>query len=89
MNKIQAGKTISSNAIESFSLYKKSSFGEPVGEKIQYSLPEALFLTEKGKMEVFHQNKKIVLKDLMKKITNMDRRISVKYPVFKNLREKG
>ncbi len=55
MEKILAyvvGESVSSNSAEAFSLYKKSAFGEPVGEKVQYSLSEALFLVEKGKMEI-------------------------------------
>lgn len=92
MEKIQAhimGASISSNSQDAFSLYRKSHFGEPVGEKIQYSLPEALFLTEKGKMKVFHKRKWLPFKELMKKAYSNDKRIGIKYPVFKNLREKG
>jgi len=92
MEKIQAhllGRVISSNSSEAFSLYKKSSFGEPYGEKIHYLLTEALFLVEKNKMDLFIKNKKISKKDLLKKIQSIDKRINIKYPVFKNLREKG
>jgi len=92
MEKIQAnmmGTSISSNSQDAFSLYKKSYFGESVGEKIQYSLPEALFLTEKGKMRVFHKKKGLPLKELVKKAYSKDRRIQIKYSVFKNLRERG
>ena len=92
MEKIQSyiiGENISSNFVEAFSLYKKSHFGGPIGEKIQYSLSEALFLTEKGKIDVFHRRKKISLKELMKKAQRADKRIHIKYPVFKDLRERG
>ncbi len=92
MEKIPAhivGGNIASNMREAFSLYKKSHFGEPVGEKIQYSLPEAIFLAEKGKIDVFSKNKKIPFKDLMKKAYSFDKRIHVKYPVFKDLRNRG
>jgi len=92
MDKIQAylvGENISSNSVEAFSLHKKSFFGEPFGEKIQYSLPEALFLSEKGKIDILHGRKKISSKDLMKKAQRADKRIQIKYPVFKDLRERG
>jgi tRNA-intron endonuclease len=92
MDKIPAyiiGENISSNSPEAFSLYKKSHFGEPVGEKIQYSLPEALFLVEKGKINVFYGRKKISSKELIKKAQRADKRIHIKYPVFKDLRERG
>jgi len=92
MEKIQAhilGEIISSNTAEAYSLYKKSSFGEPVGDKIQYSLSEALFLVEKGKMEIFSRNKKIPKKELINKFRKIDKKIQIKYLVFKNLRERG
>ena len=92
MKKIQAhitGEIISANDSEAHSLFKKSSFGEPVSDKIQYSLSEALFLVEKGKIEIFSRNKKIPKKELMSKLSRIDKKIQIKYPVFKNLREKG
>lgn len=92
MKKIQAhivGEIVSSNSQEAHSLYKKSHFGESRGEKIQYSLPEVLFLAEKGNIEVLSRNKKISKKDLMNKFRRTDKKIQIKYPVFKDLREKG
>ncbi len=92
MEKIKAhiaSETISSNSTEAFTLHKKSSFGEPIGEKIQYSLSEALFLVEKNKTEVFCGKKKISSEELLKKLQKIDKRISVKYRVFKDLRERG
>jgi tRNA-intron endonuclease len=92
MEKIHAhmmGASVFSNSQEAFSLYKKSHFGEPSGEKVQYSISEALFLVEKGKIEVYYRNKKQSFKDLMKRAYSHDKRINVKYPVFKNLRERG
>ena len=80
---------ISSNSPEAFSLYEKSSFGEPVGEKIQYSLCEALFLVEEGKIEVLSKNKVIPKKDLLRKLQKIDKKIQIKYPVFRDLRKKG
>ena len=83
------GEIISSNTSEAHLLYKKSHFGEPVGEKIQYSFSEALFLVEKEKMEIFSKNKQIQKKELMSKFRRIDKKIQIKYPVFKDLREKG
>lgn len=92
MEKIQTyivGEIISSNESEAHSLYKKSCFGEPVGEKIQYSLSEALFLAEKGKIEIYSRNKKISKKELMNRFRRIDKKIQIKYLVFKDLRERG
>lgn len=96
MKKIQAylsGQVIFSNDSEAFTLLKKSYFGEPVEgqrDKIQYSFTEALFLVEKNKMEVLSSNgKALEKKELMKKIQGLDKKINIKYPVFRDLREKG
>ncbi len=92
MEKIKAylmGEIISSNDSEAYSLYQKSLFGEPKEDKIQYSLTEALFLLEKGKIEVFSKNTKLSFKELMKKVQSLDKRIQIKYLVFKDLRERG
>ena len=92
MEKIKSyfiGRIISTNSAEAKSLYKKSSFGEPIEEKIQYSFSEALFLVEKGKMNVYVKEKRITKKELLKKLQRFDKRIQIKYPVFKNLRERG
>jgi tRNA-intron endonuclease len=92
MKKIQAhitGQIISSNTSEAKFLYKKSNFGESVGEKINYSLPEALFLVETKRMEILSKSKKLSSKELLNKFQRIDKRIQIKYPVFKNLREKG
>lgn len=92
MEKIRAylsGKTISSNSQEAHFLSNKSHFGEPIGEKVQYSLSEALYLLDKGKMDIFYKNKKLSFRDLLEKLRRIDKKISTKYPVFKDLREKG
>ena len=92
MKKIQAQlsrQTVSSNSEEAYTLYKKSNFGERVGEKIQYTLSEALYLVETGKMEIYVKQKLILKKDLIKKLQRIDKRLDIKYPVFKDLRKKG
>lgn len=92
MKKIKSyliGETIFTNENEAFSIYKKNAFGEPRGEKIQYTLSEAMFLVEKEKIDVYSKNKIILKKDLLKKFQTIDKKFSIKYPVFKDLREKG
>ena len=82
-------QVITSNSPEAFILNNKSAFGEPVGEKVQYSLAEAIYLVETGKMTLYSQNKKIPKKDIMKKLQRIDKKIQLKYPVYKNLRKRG
>jgi len=83
------GGNVSTNSAEAFSLYKKSKFGEIVGEKIQYSLPEVLYLFYKGKIEVVQQKKVLDFDELFNKFKKIDSRIQLKYPVFRDLRNKG
>lgn len=92
MNKIQAyllGEIVSTNEADAFTLYKKSNFGQPTGQKIQYSLPEALYLVEKGKIQVMKNRKALKFEELFKAFKKIDSRIQLKYPVFKDLRNKG
>jgi tRNA-intron endonuclease len=92
MEKIKAyivGEIISSADADAFSLYKKSHFGEPREDKIQYSLTEALFLLEKGKIGIFSRNKELSKKDFLGKCRKIDKKIQIKYPIFKDLRERG
>jgi len=92
MEKIQAtlsSSIVSSNSSEAFSLHEKSSYGEPLGEKIQYTLSEAIYLIEGDKMDIISKGKKVPKKETMKKFEKLDSRIQIKYLVFKNLRERG
>jgi len=92
MEKIKAyivGELVSSADAEAFSLYKKSHFGEPKDDKIQYSLAEALLLIEKDKIEIFSKNKQLSKKEFFERVRKIDKKIQIKYPVFKDLRERG
>lgn len=92
MEKIKSyllGGIVSSNSAEAHSLYEKSCFGEPVGDKIQYSLVESIFLVESGKMEILSREKSLSKKELYKKFQNIDKKIQIKYAVFKDLRNRG
>ena len=40
-------------------------------------------------MEIFSRNKKIPKSELMNKFRRIDKKIQIKYPVFKDLRKKG
>ncbi len=92
MNKISAhiqGKKVSTNDSNAFSLNKKSFFGEADGEKIVYQLSEALYLFDTGKMDIYSSNKKLSRRDILSRFERIDKKISIKYPVYKNLRSRG
>ncbi|MFA5071851.1 MAG: tRNA-intron lyase [Candidatus Pacearchaeota archaeon] len=92
MDKIKAyitGQIISSADADAFSLYKKSHFGEPKNNKVNYSLTEAMFLLEGEKMEIFSGKKKLSQKEFLEKCRRIDKKIQITYLVFKDLRERG
>lgn len=75
---------------ESNLLYDRSRFGERVGEKIQYSLIEGLFLLETKRMDIINdKRKKIKFDDFLIKSRKFDKNFWVKYCVFKDLRSRG
>ena len=80
------GEIISTNEAEAFTLCKKSNFGQPIGQKIQYSLPEALYLVEKNKIEIKKNKKVLGFEELFKIFKKIDSRIQLKYPVFKRFK---
>lgn len=84
-----SGESIVSNSKEAKDLYSKSLFGEYISGKIQYSLSEALYLVDKKKMEVFRNTKKLSFNELFERFKKIDKKILVKYPVYKDLRSKG
>lgn len=83
------GFSISSVSEEAFSLYEKSSFGEKKADKIEYSAPEAIFLLELKKISIFKNRKSISHEQLIKILKKKDKRIELKYIIFKDLRKKG
>ena len=93
MKKIKATLTserITSNTAEAQNIFVTSRFGEKSGEKILYSLSEALFLVEDKKMEIVDSRDKILSqKEIMKKFEKIDKKFKTKYFVFKDLRKKG
>ncbi len=84
------GEKISSNSKAATELFEKQRFGERFGEKIFYSLSEALYLLESKKMKILdYKEKEILLKDFKNKLQRIDKKFKQKYIVFKDLREKG
>ncbi|MBT4375921.1 tRNA-intron lyase [archaeon] len=92
MEKIQAhllGSTISSNSKQAYTQLNQTAIGEKAGDKVIYSLYEAMFLIQNNKMEIFSGKKIIDQEELLKKFTRIDKKFPIKYAVFKDLRVKG
>ncbi len=83
------GQLIYSNKQSAFALYEKSRFGEKKQGKIYYSYPEALYLIEKNILVIRKRIRKTSFKQLLKKLKKKDKRIEIKYAIFKDLRQRG
>jgi len=83
------GEKIIASGKEALDLYSRSRFGEIKDKKLLYSLPEALYLLEKKKIEVSRKNKKLTFNSLMSELQKIDKKIQTKFTVFKDLRQKG
>lgn len=83
------GESVYSNTKEAVNLYGQSRFGEYTEGKVKYSFPEAILLSEEGKLEIYEKSKKLSLKKFLEKIKDKDSKIMTKYIVFKDLRKKG
>jgi tRNA-intron endonuclease len=70
-------------------LYSQSLFGEYIDKRIHYSFVEALYLAEKGKIVVYSKSKKLSFNQLMDKCKNIDKKISTKFIVYRDLRNRG
>ena len=82
-------KVISEDSGDARVLYDQSRFGEPSDGKVNYSLVEALYLLEKGKMEVYEDNKKMDFDDFIKKSRKFEPNFNVRYAAFKDMRNRG
>jgi len=83
------GDKILSSSTEAFSLFEKSSFGEKISSRIEYSSFEALFLVDSQKMQVFSNSRPLTLDSIIKKLKRKDKNIESKFLVYSNLRNKG
>ena len=84
-----SGDEIVSSAKEARDLYSQSLFGEYINKKIHYSLSEALYLIDRGKIDVYLKSKKLSFNQLLEKCKQIDKRIQTKYIVYKDLRNRG
>ena len=80
---------ISSNSNEAINLSQKSSFGEKVEDKIQYTLTEAFYLVETKKIEIYSGTKKMSKEEIEKQFSKIDKKFYLKYLVYKDLRKQG
>jgi len=83
------GESITSSNREAKDLYGNKRFGQIIGSKVHYSLPEALYLVDRKKIEVYTKTRKLSFNELMRKLKEIDKKIETKFFVFKNIRNRG
>ncbi len=74
---------------EAREIYNKGRYGEPSGDKFQYSLVEALHLMEKGKMDILDGKKLMSFDSFLKKARKIEPNFWIRYCVFKDMRTRG
>lgn len=86
---VLAGERVFCNASEAFTLYEQSRFGEPKEGKVYYSLAEALYLVEKGKLQIYKGKKKISLNAFMQAAQELEKNFHTRFIVFRDMRNRG
>jgi tRNA-intron endonuclease, archaea type len=70
--------------------YARSSYGTIIeGGKVQLSLLEALYLLEKGKLEVTERKKIMSVESFIKVARKVEPNFWIRYSVFKDMRSRG
>ncbi|MBW2979937.1 tRNA-intron lyase [Candidatus Woesearchaeota archaeon] len=84
-------RVLTENSDAAREFYNQSRFGSILEDgKVQLSLLEALYLSEKGKLEVYDgKKKKIKKEDFLKKARKKDKNFWIRYCVFKDIRNRG
>jgi tRNA-intron endonuclease len=83
------GGKVFSNAQEALVLYEQSRLGEPTEGKIYYSLVEALYLIEKGRIQLYSGKKKLSFNEFMMLAQKIDSNFHTRFAVFRDMRNRG
>ena len=84
-------RVIADSSDEARELYNQSRYGTMLESgKLQLSLPEALYLMEKNKLEPRDsRNRALNFETLLKKATKLEPNFWIRYCVFKDMRNRG
>ena len=83
------GKVVAAACDASRDFYEKNRYGEPLQKNYQYSLVEALYLLERGKMQIIHGKKELTFDQLRKMAIKLEANFFVRYAAFKDMRNRG
>lgn len=70
-------------------IFQNGWFGELLDDRLELSLLEAALLLEKGKIEIKNGKTKMTFKNFYKFSLENDPRFGVRYPVYKDLKDRG
>ena len=85
----EKGIVITENSQNAKELYEKKSFGTQLPDgRIKLSLIEALYLTERKKITIYTTKKKLTIEEIYKK-AQKEHDFKVRYPVYKDFRDRG
>jgi tRNA-intron endonuclease len=82
-------RIISEKSKEAKEFYDQGRFGEIKEEKYQYSLVEALYLLERGKMIVIEKKKRLNFDNFVKIARKFEPNFWIRYCVFRDMRNRG
>ena len=84
-----SGEKVVSSSVTAKDLYSQSLFGEMKNGNVAYSLVEAMYLLEKGKMKIKSNGKSMSFDSFLKKINKAEPTFWVRYCVFRDMRTRG
>jgi len=84
-------RVITENSDDARELYNKSRYGTILeNQKVQLSLPESLYLSEKGRLNILDgKNKTINHEKFLKKAKKLEPNFWIRYCVFRDMRNRG
>ncbi|MBI4440249.1 tRNA-intron lyase [Candidatus Woesearchaeota archaeon] len=84
-------RILTENSDSARELFNTSRYGSLLDDgRVQLSLLEALYLLEKGKIEVIEgKKKKLGVQDFIKRSTKLEPNFWIRYCVFKDIRNRG
>lgn len=82
-------RLIADDKHEAHNLYDQSRYGEIAENKIQYSLVEALYLLEKGRIDILEGKKRIKFDDFLKKAVKKEKNFWTRYVAYRDMRNRG
>ena len=80
---------LQSGSADAFALAEKSCFGERDGDSVIYMPVEALFLMKQKKLQIQKGGKMVTYEQALTLLKRVDSKLSVRLPVFSDMRKKG